>query len=209
MVRRVRLRTEMDLFTATVVHPSLTLKWASIARACRMVDELRFGSTRLLAKRNVVWGLSIRRRHGETRRHFKTPVPEFPEALRELEEHLEEFLEWLCSTASAGHGRAERLSVFEETLHVFEEHLSEFLGRLCLTASAGHGRAERLSVFEETLHEFEEHLSEFLGRLCLTASAGHGRAERLSVFEEHLSEFLGRLCSTASATRVRAECLTV
>jgi hypothetical protein len=57
--------------------------------------------------------------------------------LHEFEEHLSKFLERLCLTASAGYGRAERLSVFEE-------HLSEFLGRLCGAASAGYGRAERL-----------------------------------------------------------------
>jgi hypothetical protein len=89
-------------------------------------------------------------------------------------------------TASAGYGRAERLSVFRE-------HLSKFLGCLCSSASAGYGRAERLSVFREHLDEFEEHLSKFLGCLCSTASAGYGRAERLYEFFERLSRFLATL----------------
>ena len=125
------------------------------------------------------------------------------------------FLECLCLTASAGHGRAERLSEFLETLHEFEAHLSVFLERLCLTASAGYGRAERLSEFRELLYEFEAHLSEFLECLCLTASAGYGRAERLSEFRdalhefgEHLSEFREILCLTAPAGYGRAERLS-
>jgi hypothetical protein len=68
----------------------------------------------------------------------------FQEHLHEFEEPLSVFRGCLCLTASAGYGRAERLSVFQEMLHEFEEPLSVFRGCLCLTASAGYGRAERL-----------------------------------------------------------------
>ena len=43
----------------------------------------------------------------------------FEETLHEFEEHLSEFLARLCSTASAGHGRAERLYEFFEVLSLF------------------------------------------------------------------------------------------
>jgi hypothetical protein len=110
-----------------------------------------------------------------------------------FEAHLSVFHERLCLTASAGYGRAERLSVFQEILHEFEAHLSEFHERLCLTASAGYGCAERLSEFQEVLHDFQEHLSEFLESLCLTVAGGYGRAERLYEFFEVLSPFLATL----------------
>ena len=54
-------------------------------------------------------------------------------------------------TASAGHGRAQRLSEYRE--------------RFCLTASAGYGRAQHLS-------EFVEMLSAFLGLLWPRLTSG-------------------------------------
>jgi hypothetical protein len=78
------------------------------------------------------------------------------------------FVGTLCSNASAGYGRAQRLCEWVGILSVF-------VGTLCSNASAGYGRARRLY--------------EFVGRLCSTASAGHGRAQRLYEFLEALSPF--------------------
>jgi hypothetical protein len=51
----------------------------------------------------------------------------FEETPHVFEEHLSEFLERLCLTASAGHGRAERLYEFFEVLSLFLATLSLFL----------------------------------------------------------------------------------
>jgi hypothetical protein len=117
----------------------------------------------------------------------------FQELLHELEGHLSEFLECLCLTASAGYGRAARLSVFQELLH-------KFLECLCLTASAGYGRAARLSVFQELLRELEEHLSEFLevlypflATLSLFLASGHHERGMLYPYLATFSLFLASL----------------
>ena len=83
----------------------------------------------------------------------------------EFEECLSEYLGFLRVTAPAGHGRAERLSVFGEIVLVLEECLSESLGVLCVTASAGHGRAERLYEFLGVLYPFLAMLSLFVASL--------------------------------------------